>query len=495
METDLLSRPVTELARLVKAGELSARELTAACLERIEALDPELNAFVHVDPEGALATADGIGPADERPFAGVPIAVKDTAPVAGMPYRLGSDLFGDFVPGHDAFVVRRLRGAGFVIVGKTNLPEYGILPVTEPRRFGPTRNPWDLERTPGGSSGGAAAAVAAGMVPLAHGSDGGGSIRIPAACCGLVGLKPSRGRISRGPDQGDDFLVQDGVLTRTVAETAELLDVMAGYEPGDATWAPPPDEPFARAAAREPGRLRIGVTTAPAIDVAALDPLCERAVRDAADLLDSLGHEVREIDPPWKGQDLLRAFTLVFGTPVALGMWFGGQATGREPSAELVEPLSWMVWEGIGERSPLDYLLARTQLTAASRAIVAMWDEHDAVLTPSLAMRPVRIGEIDSCSDDPWEDFRRSGEFTPYTALYNVTGQPAISLPLYHGDDGLPLGVMLGGRPGGEGPLLALAAQLEAASPWADRRPAIDDTGRAGLVDAQSARTGSRSRS
>ena len=176
----------------------------------------------------------------------MPIAIKDTAPVAGMPYTLGSDAFGDFVPAHDAFVVRRLREAGFVIVGKTNLPEFGILPVTEPRRFGPTRNPWDTERTPGGSSGGAAAAVAAGMVPLAHGSDGGGSIRIPAACCGLVGLKPSRGRISRGPDQGDDFLVQDGVLTRTVAETAALLDVLAGYEPGDATWAPPPAEPFAR---------------------------------------------------------------------------------------------------------------------------------------------------------------------------------------------------------------------------------------------------------
>ena len=220
MQADLLSRPATELARLVKAGEVTSTELTEASLERIEALDPELNAFVHLDPDGALAAADAIDPSDERPFAGVPIAIKDTAAVAGMPYRLGSDMFADFVPPHDAFVVRRLRDAGFVFVGKTNLPEFGILPVTEPRRFGPTRNPWDPERTPGGSSGGAAAAVAAGMVPLAHGSDGGGSIRIPAACCGLVGLKPSRGRISRGPEQGDDLLVQDGVLTRTVADTA-----------------------------------------------------------------------------------------------------------------------------------------------------------------------------------------------------------------------------------------------------------------------------------
>ena len=483
METDLLSRPATELARLVGAGELSSRELTEASLERIEALDPDLNAFVHLDPDGALAAADGIEATDERPFAGVPIAIKDTAAVAGMPYRLGSEMFGDFVPAHDAFTVRRLRDAGFVIVGKTNLPEFGILPVTEPRRFGPTRNPWDSERTPGGSSGGAAAAVAAGMVPLAHGSDGGGSIRIPAACCGLVGLKPSRGRVSRGPELGDDLLVQDGVLTRTVAETAALLDVLAGYETGDASWAPLPAEPFARTAAREPGRLRIGVTTVAAIEVAAVDPLCERAVRDAAGLLESLGHEVEQVDPPWEGQELLRAFTLVFGTPVALGMWFGSQATGREPSAELVEPLSWTIWEGVRERDPLDYLLARTRLTAAARSIVALWDDYDAVLTPALAQRPVRIGEIDSCSDDPWEDFHRSGEFTPYTAIFNVSGQPAISLPLFHGDDGLPLGVQLAGRPAGEGPLLSLAAQLEAASPWADRRP------------SQSASTSSRSRS
>ena len=482
MPADLLARPAIELARLVKAGDVTSGELTEASLERIEALDPELNAFVHLDPDGALAAAGAIEASDERPFAGVPIAIKDTAAVAGMPYRLGSDMFGDFVPPQDAFVVRRLRDAGFVLVGKTSLPEFGILPVTEPRRFGPTRNPWDLERTPGGSSGGSAAAVAAGMVPLAHGSDGGGSIRIPAACCGLVGLKPSRGRTSRGPEQGDDLLVQDGVLTRTVADTAALLDVMAGYERGDASWAPPPPERFAATAAREPGRLRIGVTTVPAIE-AAIDPLCERAARDAAELLASLGHDVEEVDPPWKGQELMRAFTLVFGTPVALGIWFGSQATGREPSAELVEPLSWTIWEGVRERDPLDYLLARTRLTAASRPTVSLWDEYDAVLTPSLAQRPVRIGEIDSCSDDPWEDFHRSGQFTPYTALYNVTGQPAISLPLFDGGDGLPSGVMLGGRPAGEGRLLSLAAQLEAASPWADRRP------------PQRASTGSRSRS
>jgi amidase len=471
--SDLLFKPAGELARLVREGEVSSRELVEASFERIESLDRELNAFVHLDQEGALATADSVGAGDERPFAGVPIAIKDTAPVAGMPYTMGSDIFGDFVPGHDAFLVRRIREAGFVIVGKTNLPEFGILPVTEPRRFGPTRNPWDTGRTPGGSSGGAAAAVASGMVPLAHGSDGGGSIRIPAACCGLVGLKPSRGRVSRGPDLGDDFLVQDGVLTRTVAETAAMLDVLAGYEQGDSTWAPPPFAPFAEAAAREPGALRIGLTLAGAVD-APLDPVCERAARDAAELLASLGHEVEEVDAPWAGQDLLRVFTMLFGTPIAMGIFFGGQVSGpREPTRELIEPLSWLIWEGMRERSALDYMLARTQLQAVARGIVALWDRFDVVLTPALAQRQLAIGELDACSDDPWDDFRRSGHFTPYTAIFNVTGQPAISVPLFHGDDGLPLAVQLAGRPADEATLLSLAAQLEAARPWADRRPEL----------------------
>jgi amidase len=471
--SELLFKPATELATLIHTGQISSSELVAAALERIEALQPTINAFTHIDAEGAMAGAEGISADDPRPFAGVPIAVKDTAPVAGMPYTMGSDVFGDFVPGHDAFLVRRLRDAGFVIVGKTSMPEFGILPVSESRRFGPVRNPWDTDRTPGGSSGGAAAAVASGMLPLAHGSDGGGSIRIPASCCGLVGLKPTRGRVSRGPDQGDDFLVQDGVLTRTVAESAELLDILAGYEVGDATWAPPPSEPFTAAAKREPGRLRIGYTTTAAIE-APLDPLCEQAVRDAAQLLSELGHDVEEVAAPWgEDDDLLQTFTMVFGTPIAMGMFFGGLVTGREPTEDLVEPLSWTIWNGIRERTALDYLLARTQLTGISRGIIALWETYDVVLTPGLAERPVRIGEIDACSDDPWEDFRRSGRFTPYTAIFNVTGQPAISVPLFHGDDGLPTSVQLAGRPADEGTLLSLTAQLEAARPWADRRPEL----------------------
>jgi amidase len=470
--TDLLTKPAGELAHLIRTGELKARELTGAALEQIEALQPTVNAFAYLEPDEALATADAVGKGDPRPFAGVPIAVKDTAAVAGMPLTMGSELFGNYRPAYDAFVVRRLREAGFVIVGKTNMPEFGILPVSEPRRFGPVRNPWDTDRTPGGSSGGAAAAVAAGMVPLAHGSDGGGSIRIPAACCGLVGLKPSRGRISRGPEGGDDFLVTDGVLTRTVAETAELLDVLAGYEVGDPNWAPPPQEPFTVTAAREPGRLRIGMTTEAAIP-ALLDPDCKNAVHDAASLLSELGHEVEEFEPPWKDRDLLRTFTLAFFAPIATGIHFGGQVSGREPSEDLIEPLSWTIWQGVRERNPVDLLLARARLTAFAREIVPLWQRYDVVLVPALAQRPVRIGEIDACSAEPWEDFRRSGEFTPFTAIFNVTGQPAISLPLFEGNDGLPLGVQLAGQPAGEPQLLSVAAQLETARPWAEHLPEL----------------------
>ena len=463
-------KPASELAAMVRSGEVSSRELVQASLDSIEALNDELNAFVHVDAEGALAAADAVGHGDERPFAGVPIAIKDGAPVKGLPMAAGSDLFGDFVPEHDAFVVRRIREAGFVIVGKTNLPEFGILPVTEPRRFGPARNPWDTGRTPGGSSGGAASAVASGMVPIAHGSDGGGSIRIPAACCGLVGLKNNRMRISRGPEVGDDFLVQDGVLTRTASETAQLLDLLAGYESGDSNWAPPPRERFAAAVGRDPGRLRVGVATKPPID-APLDPLAERAVGDAAELLAELGHEVGEVDPPWAGDELLPVFTKVFCTGIAMAAYFGGMVSGRQPTEELVEPLSWEVWRGVNEYGGLDYPLAKRRLEAHTREVVAIWSDHDVVLTPALAERPVPIGEIDACSEDPWEDFRRSGRFTPFTAIFNVTGQPAISVPLFHGDDGLPLAVQLAGPPAREDLLLSLAGQLEAARPWADRRP------------------------
>ncbi len=470
--TDLLFRSPSELAELVRSGEATSRELVEASLERIDALNPRINAFTTLDAERALATADAIAAGDDRPFAGVPIATKDLFPVSGIRLTMGSDLFGEFVPQHDAHFVRRLKEAGFVIVGVTNSPEVGILPVTEPRRFGPTRNPWNEDRTPGGSSGGAAAAVASGMVPVAQGSDGGGSIRIPAACCGLVGLKPARGRISFGPDLGEHFTTVHGTLTRTVADTAEMLDVLAGYEPGDATWAPPPAEPFAAQAAREPGTLRIAFTAAPPID-APVDPPCDQAVTDAAELLTELGHDVEEVSPQWTAEDLLQLFSVVFGAGVSMGVAFGTIATGREPTEELVEPLTWELFRRSQDVHCVGYLGAVVQLQSLARRIVASLDDYDALLLPSLAERPVPIGEIDACGPDPMGTFARSGQFTPFTAIANLTGQPAISVPLFHGDDGMPLGVQIIGRPAGEGELLALAAQLEAARPWAERRPEL----------------------
>ncbi|MEA2217865.1 MAG: amidase [Solirubrobacteraceae bacterium] len=365
-------------------------------------------------------------------------------------------------------MTRRLRAAGFVVVGTTSLPEWGILPVTEPRRGGPARNPWDLDRTPGGSSGGSAAAVAAGMVPIAHGNDGGGSIRIPAACCGLVGLKPQRGRVSLAPEAGEHLLVQDGVLTRSVRETALLLDVLAGPEPGDASWAPPPAQPFAAAATREPGRLRIGVTTLAPLD-APLDEACERAALDAAALLGALGHDVEECRPPWREPRMLERFTAVFGPAICVQIAAAALAAGRAPVEQDMEPLSWWLWRTCLEIDAVRAASAALALQAFARAILAWAAPYDAIITPALAQAPLRHGALDPRGPDPSATFARSGQFTPFTAISNVTGSPAIALPLYAREDGLPLAVQLIGRPAQEGALLALAAQLEDALPWAAR--------------------------
>jgi amidase len=461
------------LAAQVRAGELSAHELVSESLRQIDELEPSINAFTFVAHESALAAADEIRPGDERPFAGVPIAIKDNRPVAGMPITMCSDLFGDRVARHDAYLVRRIREAGFVIVGKTALPEMGILPTTESRRFGPTHNPWALDRTPGGSSGGSGAAVAAGMVPIGHGNDGGGSTRIPAACCGLVGLKASRGRVSVGPDAGQSFLTIDGVLTRSVADTAALTDILTGYELGDATWAPPPPEPFASAAGREPGALRIGLALNAPLEGAVLDPVCETAARDAAKLLESLGHSVEEITPPWSNLELLSDFTRLFGPSVSMTVLVGGRIAGREPTESDVEPLTWALWERARTQDTISYLSSQGRLESIARKLVASIAPYDAVLTPALASRPLPIGSVHGRGPDPWEHYQRSGLFTPYTAIVNVTGLPAIALPLYHGEDGLPTAVQLIGQPLREDKLLQLATQLEQAQPWAARRPQL----------------------
>ena len=470
-DSELMFRGAVELAGMVRSGEISASELVQSSLERIEELNPALNAFVQVDEEGALATAAAIGADDERPFAGVPVAIKNNRPVKGMRLTYGCLLMAEHVAAYDHNVTRRLRDAGFVIVGTTTLPEYGILPTSEARLFGPTRNPWDLQRTPGGSSGGAAAAVAAGLVPVAHGNDGGGSIRIPAACCGLVGLKPARGRISAAPELGDSALGIDGMLTRTVADTAAILDVLEGYVTGDATWAPPPSEPFAIAAAAEPGPLRIAATTLPPQPDAVVDPLCAGAVADAAELLRSLGHEVEEVDPPWRDAELGELFGVVFSSHIALSIAYSGRVAGREPTAADMEPMSWAIDSMVGKLGAVASMAAATRLAQFTRRLVAFLEPYDALLTPALAERPLPLGTLDTAAPNPMSTFTRSGLFTPFTPIFNASGQPAISLPLYESADGLPLGVQIVGRPAGEAQLLSLAAQLEAESAWADRRP------------------------
>jgi len=315
------------------------------------------------------------------------------------------------------------------------------------------------------------------MVPIAHANDGGGSTRIPAACTGLVGLKPQRGRISLAPEVGGTFLVVDGVLTRTVAETAQVLDVLAGPELGDAWWAPEPEQPFADQASDDPGRLKIAVTTKSPLD-SPVDARCAQATEDAAELLRSLGHEVVEAEPPWGDPALLRTFTACFGPAVCTQIAFAGMIAGREPVAEDMEALSWELFNVCKSIDSTTALLAEFQMQAVGRGVVTWSAQFDAVLTPALAEAPLPLRTLNPQSATPMEDFARSGVFTPYTAISNVTGSPAISVPLYErpaGDAaaGLPLAVQLIGQPAGEGALLALAAQLEAAQPWADRRPPV----------------------
>src|SRR3954471_6008331 len=471
LSDDLMFRTAGELASLVRSGHLSARELVSVSLERIEALNPALNAFIEVDAERALEAAGDFTRGDSRPFAGVPIAIKGNTPVAGWCTNFASRFLSGHRPGYSAYLVRRLKDAGFVVVGVTNLPEFGILPTTEPRHTGATCNPWDPRRTPGGSSGGSAAAVAAGMVPLAHGNDGGGSLRIPAACCGLVGLKPSRGRVSSGPDLGESWLGANGVLTRTVADTAHALDVLGGYEVGDANWAPRPAEPYAASMPRDPGGLRVAVTAENPLGVE-VDADSIEGLRIAAELLAALGHDVVEAAPAFPPADVLDIFIDVFGAAIALAIAGGAGRAGGEPDDDEIEPLSAALLRRARDTPSLSYLGAVAQLQVLARGLVAFFADYDVLVTPGLGERPLKIGECNGLGEHPLRDLARSGRFTPFTSLFNVTGQPALSLPVAFGADGLPTNVQIVGKPLNEELLLQLATQLEAAHPWAHLRPA-----------------------
>ena len=461
MELAFLS--AVEQARLVRHGEVSSTELVTASLERIERIDPTLNAFVTVCGDEALATAASIDstPGD-APFRGVPIGVKDLAPTAGIRTTYSSRAYADHVPDFDSAVVRRIRDAGFVIVGKTNTPEFGTVAFTESDLNGVTRNPWNTELTPGGSSGGAAAALAAGLVPAAHATDGGGSIRIPASCCGLFGLKPSRGRVSTAPFGAFEGLSTAGPLTRSVEDAANLLDVLAGYEPGDPWWAPPPDEPFANAIAAPPRRLRIAVTSSPPVDVP-VHPECIAAVTAAADLLAELGHEVREGTPPWRESGLFDLF---------IAVWQVGPALHPVGDLSLLTPLNRELVETSRAASAADFGRSVAALQMLARRIVSFWNDVDVVLTPTLALPPVPIGWQDAVAG-AIPQLHRNTEFTPFTSVANLTGLPAMSLPLHWTPDGLPVGVQAIGPPAADALLLSLAAEIESVRPWAERRPAL----------------------
>jgi amidase len=463
---DLAWMPALEQARLIRSKELSPTELCELYLRRIECHDGRLNSYLTVAAEQALAGArqaeqavmagDPLGP-----FHGVPMSVKDLADTAGIRTTMGTAAWKDRVPDDDDEVVRRLRVAGFVLLGKTNTPEFGSAVFTEPIAYGPCLNPWDTTRTPGGSSGGAAAALAAGLCAISHGTDGGGSTRIPSAWCGLVGFKPSRGRISASPHPQNLFTT-NGALARTVADAAAMLDAMAGYATGDAFWAPPPTRPFLDEVREAPGRLRIAV--APGRPDIVVDPDYQQAVRDTASLLADLGHDVMEALPPFT--------EVTVDNPVvaAAAATFAATSDGLPPF-ETLDPINQGFIRLGRTVSAKEVILAQLSTAATIRTLVAFFDSYDVLVTPTTAVPAPPIGRFRHPTH-PWETFLEVLPFTPFTADWNMTGQPAVSLPLYVDRSGLPIGIQLVGRPAAEATLVRIASQLEQAAPWADRRPA-----------------------
>jgi amidase len=463
----------TAQAELVRQKEIKPIELVEAAIERIQRLNPTLNAVITPMYDLALEAAAGRIP--DGPFQGVPFLLKDLiAEYAGVRFTEGSAFLQNYISDHDTELVVRIKNSGLVICGKTNTPEWGALPTTEPLLFGPTRNPWDTRRTPGGSSGGSAAAVASGMVPMAHGNDGGGSIRMPASCCGVFGLKPTRGRNPLGPDYGDliSGLPAEHALTRSVRDSAALLDATSGPDPGDPYWAPPPTRPFIEEVGTDPGRLRIAFTTKTreGIDIHAD---CIEAVNNAAALCSELGHIVEEKDLEVDAALMARCFYRV---------WLGGSAwdaehwerrTGKKITPDQVEPLTWALIEKGRRTDAGTYLLALEDLQHIARDVARRFNNWDVWLTPTLAEPPVPLETFDSKPDDPMYGFFRSGKFMPFTSVCNVTGQPAMSIPLSWNSENLPIGTHFMSRFGDEATLFRLAAQLEAARPWAHRRPPV----------------------
>jgi amidase len=459
--SDLAYLPATEQARLIREREVTPLEVVELYLERIERLDPELGAFVTVCGNEALADARAKTDAPaEAPFHGVPISLKDLETTAGIRTTFSCPAFAANVPDFDLAHITKLKAAGFVILGKTNTPEFGTTAFTDSALNGPCRTPWDLSRNAGGSSGGAAAALAAGLCAISQGSDGGGSLRIPGSCCGVFAFKASRGRVSNAPFAPGIGLGSTGPLARTTADAAAYLDVVCGYEWGDPFPPPPPERPFAAEIGVDPGRLRVALTTAPP-NAAEVDGACVAAAQEAAELLASLGHDVEEAAPDWGGPGLMEDFKPVWQTAPSL-------YPVRDPT--VLSPLNQTFLRAAVQTTSAAYVAAASRLQLRARRIASFWSGYDLLLTPTLALPPTPVGwEVEP--EDPWEQFDRAVQFTPFTAVFNVTGQPAISLPLHWTEDGLPIGVQLVGPPLGDALLFRVAAQLEAARPWADKRP------------------------
>jgi len=461
---DLHDLTALEQGALVRSGDVSSRELTDHYLDRAARLD-DVGAFVTLTPDLARARASDLDAALPAggPLHGVPTAIKDLTLTAGVRTTFGSAAFAQFVPEVSDGVTLSLEAGGLVSIGKTSTPEFGSPCYTEPEGRAPAVTPWDRTRMAGGSSGGAAAAVAAGLVPVAHGSDGGGSIRIPASCCGLVGLKPSRGRISGFPTYGDPVgLSTSGSIARTVRDAAALLDVLAGRRPGDPAWAPEPSGSFLAACDREPGRLRVARFSAPLIADVTVDAECLTAYEDASRLLESLGHEVVDVPPPLS-HDAVPVFETCWAVLTALSV----VPPEQEP---LLRPLTrWLSERGRAVSGPDFGLAIGAMRRFAADALTAL-ASYDVVLTPTLAAPPLPVGALRD-DVDPAADFEAQKAFTPWTSAWNVTGMPAVSLPLHWTAEGLPVGVMLAARPAEEELLLSLSAQVEAAAPWHDRKP------------------------
>jgi amidase len=470
---DLAFLDATAQADLVRRKEVKPIELADAAIKRIERLNPTLNAIVTPMYDEARKAASG--PLPDGPFAGVPFLLKDLgAEYGGVRLTEGSAFLREYVSGQDSELVARNKRAGLIVLGKTNTPEFGILPTTEPHLFGATHNPWDTGRTPGGSSGGSAAAVAAGIVPMAHANDGGGSIRIPASCCGLFGLKPTRGRNPLGPHYGDMFsgLVTEHAVTRSVRDSAALLDATSGPDLGDPYCAPPPARPFLQEVGADPRQLRIALTTEAATGVP-VHPDCVAAARDAASLCADLGHEVGETTPAIDGRAMAQAFITLWSSGCAWTVDDWARRTGQTPAPELFEPLTWALYQMGRQQSASAYLLAVQDLQRLSREVARLFADFDVWLTPTLGEPPVPLGTFDSPAENPLQGFFRAASFVPFTPLANTTGQPAMSVPLYWTADGLPIGAHFTGRFGDEATLFRLAAQLEQARPWANRHPAV----------------------